>query len=175
MTLTTLRYQLDVSWALLSMHLDGLTDDMCFWEPAPGSWTVRRDGDRWTADLVLPEPDPPPVPSIGWVTWHIGWWWTGAWAHTFGERRGEKLDMLAHAKGVSWPGSASAAATWLGQLKDQWVASMETVSERDLAQPVAWFEQPLSHVLAWANIELMKNAAEIGQLKLLYRAGQRGG
>lgn len=170
MLLPALRYQLDISWSLLSLHLSALNDEMCLWEPAPGAWTVRpRDG-RWIADLVLPEPDPPPTTTIGWVTWHIGWWWTGAHAHTFGPGRGEKLDMIELAKTVDWPGNTKAVAAWLSGLREQWVQEIENLTEDELKQPVAWFDQPLSHVLAWANVELMKNAAEIGQLRLLYGA-----
>lgn len=170
MLLPTLRYQLDVSWSLLSLHLDGLTDEMCLWEPAPGAWTVRPSSGRWVADLVLPEPDPPPTTTIGWVTWHIGWWWTGAHAHTFGARRGEALDMIEHAKTVDWPGSAAGAAAWLTRLREQWAQALDGLTEADLAEHVAWFDKPLGHVIAWANIELMKNAAEVGQLRLLYKA-----
>jgi hypothetical protein len=172
-TLATLRYQLDVSWSLLALHLDALTDEMCLWQPAPGAWTVRPVDGRWIADLVLPEPDPPPTSTIAWITWHIGWWWTGAHAHTFGARRGEPLDMLAHARTVHWPGSARGVAGWLTDLRDQWSRALDPLVDADLAQPIAWFDQPLGHVIAWANIELMKNAAEIGQLRLLFSALRR--
>lgn len=170
MSLPTLRYQLDISWALLSLHLDALTDEMCLWEPAPGAWTVRNRDGRWVADLVMPEPDPPPTTTIAWITWHIGWWWTGAHAHTFGPRRGEKLDMIEHAKTVTWPGNAKEAAAWLLGLREQWTAALDRLTEADLEQPIVWFEQPLGHVIGWANVELMKNAAEIGQLRLIYGA-----
>lgn len=171
--LPTLRYQFDVSWSLLALHLAELSDEMCLWEPAPGAWTVRERDGRWSADLVLPEPDPPPATTIGWVTWHIGWWWSGAHLHTFGDRRGEPLDMLAHAKTVAWPGSARAVAGWLTGLRDQWARAQDGLADADLERPVAWFGQPLRSTLAWANVELMKNAAEVGQLRLLFTARRR--
>lgn len=54
------------------------------------------------------EPEPVPVPTIGWLTWRIGWWWG-------------------------------------------------TAADRAHGRP---------HMTAWVNAELMKNVAEIGQLRL---------
>ena len=170
MLLPALRYQFDIAWSLLALHLDGLDDAMCLWEPAPGAWTVRPVDGRWIADLTLPEPDPAPATTIAWVTWHIGWWWTGAHAHTFGARRGQPLDMLAHARAVDWPGSARATAEWLADLRARWSAALDGLGEADLAGKVVWFDRSLGDTLAWANLELMKNAAEVGLLRLLYGA-----
>ncbi|GAA2811591.1 hypothetical protein FHR33_001093 [Nonomuraea dietziae] len=32
----------------------------------------------WVPDWTETEPDPVPVPTIGWLSWHIGWWWSVA-------------------------------------------------------------------------------------------------
>ena len=66
----------------LGRVFDNLTDDEFFWEPAPGSWSVRRREDcltahpfgvgEWVVDFELPEPDPVPIATIAWLCWHMG-------------------------------------------------------------------------------------------------------
>src|SRR3954464_14100360 len=53
-------------------RIDGLSDDELRWQPAPGSWTVRRlRDDRVVVDNRLgPGPDVPP-PSIAWRIAHL--------------------------------------------------------------------------------------------------------
>jgi hypothetical protein len=53
-------------------RLDGLTDDELRWQPAPGSWTVRRlrDGRVVVDNRLGPGPDVPP-PSIAWRLAHL--------------------------------------------------------------------------------------------------------
>lgn len=96
--------QLDIAWALFEYHLQGLDDALCLWEPEPYCWTVRPDGKgHWTADWEVPEPDPEPAVSIGWVTWHIGYWWTTTLGHCFKGGAPEREE-------ITWPGGADAAA-----------------------------------------------------------------
>ena len=62
-------------------RLQGLTDAEYFWEPAPGSWSVRPRGTgtapvqagsgAMTIDFAFPEPDPPPVTTIAWRLAHV--------------------------------------------------------------------------------------------------------
>ncbi len=63
---------LDRAWNPLTPRLAGLTDAEYDWEPAPDAWTVRPDAHNvWHADWTEPEPDPAPVTTIAWRTWHI--------------------------------------------------------------------------------------------------------
>jgi hypothetical protein len=59
-------------WPRVRGRLDGLTDDEYRWEPVPGCWSVRRDGGTWKIEREVPAPEPPPVTTIAWRTWHIG-------------------------------------------------------------------------------------------------------
>ena len=165
-----LRWQLDLAWSLLEYHLERLSEDDVHWEPAASCWAVRRDAEgRWTPDWADTEPDPVPVPTIGWLTWHLGWWWTTALHHVQGRTPPARAD-------VAWPGSAEAAVAWLRGLHDEWTAAVDALGEEALAEPSA-FPWPadagltVGHLLAWANAELMKNVAEIGQVRLLRHAG----
>jgi len=167
--LPLLRWQFDLTWSLLELHLADLTDDDCRWEPAPACWSVRPGPDgRWYADWVSPEPDPPPVATIGWVSWHIGWWWTRTLAGLAGTPAPEPQRL-------PWPGGAAGTVAWLGRLRADWLAVLDRLTEDDLAAPAAypWRDRPdrtVGHTVAWVNAELMKNTAEIGQLRLLRRS-----
>jgi hypothetical protein len=165
--LDLLRWQLGLAWSLAELRLAGLTDVECGWQPTPDSWTVRRADDGWwRPDWVEPEPDPPPTTSIGWLTWQLTWWWTTLLAHATGEPIPARED-------VHWPGSAAAAVAGLQRLHERWVQVLETADpDRPFGYP--WPEpRPFAIAAAWANQELMKNVAEIGQLRDLYAALNR--
>lgn len=59
-----------------------------------------------------------------------------------------------------------------------WLAVLErlTDADLDLTAPFPWQSNPartVAHMVGWVNSELMKNTAEIGQLRLL-RAASTG-
>jgi hypothetical protein len=85
--------------------------------------------------------------------------------HSFGD------GVLAR-EHVLWPGTADDVRAWLGQLQGQWRVVLERVTDDDLrsAQRTRWplQDRPFGDVIAWVNVELMKNAAEIGYARFLY-------
>lgn len=167
--LATLRWQFDLTSRLAEVHVPTLTDAMCLWEPVPGAWTVRRAADgAWRPDFSAVEPEPPPVVTIGWLTWHLVWWWTGALASARGER------VPTHEE-LAWPGSAQAVREGIATLAREWREALGSLTDADLERPVAWpwpEPQPLRLLLAWVNTELAKNVAEIGVVRHLYLARQ---
>jgi len=167
--LGVLHWQFTLASQLADFHLPHLTDDACFWAPAPGAWTVRRgDDDAWRPDWAEVEPDPAPAVTIGWLSWHLIWWLSDLNAALRGEARSPREQCL-------WPGSADAAVTRVRALLAELEASY---ANADLARPVAypWLEpRELRQVFAWANAELMKNVAEIGVLRLAFEASRRAG
>lgn len=68
--LADLTESLDYVWARVRGRLDDLGDEEYLWEPVAGCWTVRP-GHPPTADRVFPDPEPAPVTTIAWRTWHI--------------------------------------------------------------------------------------------------------
>ncbi|WP_447002145.1 DinB family protein [Saccharothrix isguenensis] len=154
-----LRRQFDLTWALFEYHLERLTSEDHLWEPAGLVWTIRDGAPDWAES----EPDPTPVPTIAWVSWHIGWWWSVTIDHAAGRPTRERTDVV-------WPGPEF-VADWLRGLRDEW---LQLLPGLDLAAP-SDFPQPggtVGHTAAWVNAELMKNVAEIGQLRLLRAAGR---
>jgi hypothetical protein len=77
--------QLDTAWKLASFHLEGLTTDECLWRPAAKGLHVKRERDgTWRADWPEREAYEIGPPSIAWLTWHVGFWWSMAIDHSFG-------------------------------------------------------------------------------------------
>lgn len=164
------RWQFDLVWSLAEVHLSELDDAGCLWEPAPRCWTVRRtDTGAWVPDWEEPEPDPPPATTIGWLSWHIGWWWTETLVRLAGGEPPPRAD-------VHWPGDARRTVEWLRDLRGQWVSALDGLTAADLAAPAPypWRDRPdrtVAHMVGWVNAELMKNIAEVGQLRIMRAAG----
>ncbi|MFI8434551.1 DinB family protein [Streptomyces sp. NPDC079020] len=161
-----LRWQFDLTWSLFDYHLDRLEPEDFLWEPAGLCWTVRRGSDgTWVPDWAESEPTPVPVPTSGWISWHIGWWWSVTIDHLQGRVPREREE-------ITWPGDGEAAVAWLRDLRTDWLSVLERLTDADLdaVAPFSWHNDPahtVAHTVAWVNAELMKNVAEIGQLRLL--------
>lgn len=164
-----LRWQFDLVWSLFEFHLDRLEVDDFLWEPADLCWTLHRDDQGiWVPDWADTEPDPIPVPTIGWISWHIGWWWSVAIDHMQNRTPHDRSEIL-------WPGAGPVAVDWLRGLHKEWLEILEQVTETDLDAPAGFpwrgdADKSVAHTIAWVNAELMKNASEIGQLRLLRAA-----
>jgi len=161
--------QLETAWQLARYHLDGLTTEECLWRPAPVGPHVHQGADgRWTADWPTREGYDLGPPSVAWVTWHVGFWWSMVLDHTFG---GATLTR----ERVAWPGTADGVRAWLDALHAEWRAAVERLTEDEFRSPerTRWpfRDRPLGDVVAWANVELTKNAAEIGYARFC-RAAQ---
>jgi hypothetical protein len=178
-TLTVLRNQFELVWALAEVHLDTLTDDDLLWAPTTNHWTVRRGQDGvwrpdWDLDEAGREPDPVPGLTGAWVSWHLGWWWTTTRDHLRGLEPPRRED-------VAWPGSAAETIGWLRGLADDWRALLvhlgNDTNTLEAPAPFPWppgSARSVGDTLAWANAELMKNVAEIGQLRMLRNADESG-
>jgi hypothetical protein len=163
--------QLETAWKLTSYHLDGLTTDECLWQPASKGLHIHRAADgKWRADWPDREGYDIGPPSMGWLTWHMIFWWSMVLDHSFGE------GGLAREQ-VSWPGSVDDVRKQLSELQQRWRAAIERMTEEDLrsSQRTRWpfRDRPFGDVIAWVNVELTKNASEIGYARFLYavRAG----
>ena len=161
--------QLDTAWKLASYHLEGLTTEECLWRPAPRGLQVVRDaGGTWRADSPDRESYDLGPPSIAWITWHMGFWWSTALDHSFGPGRLARED-------VTWPGDAYSVREWLGRLHADWRDRVERLGEEDLRSTLRtrfpFRDRPFGDVVAWTNVELAKNAAEIGYARFLYATG----
>ncbi|MEW1720022.1 DinB family protein [Streptomyces sp. NPDC093109] len=167
-----LRGQFDLTWALFEYHLERLEPADFLWEPAPRCWTVRPDATGvWRPDRSEEEPDPVPVPTIGRLTWHIGWWWTTAAEHARGHVPRDRTQVI-------WPGDGPSAAGWPRGLRADWLTVLDGLTDAglDAVAPFPWPRdagRTVADMAGWVNAELMKNVAEIGRLRLV-RAAREG-
>ncbi|GGK73863.1 DinB family protein [Streptomyces flaveus] len=164
-----LRWQFELTWSLFEYHLERLEPEDFLWEPVPHCWTVRPNQEgTWVPDWADTEPEPVPVPTIGWLSWHIGWWWSVSIDHAQGRTPRERTE-------ITWPDDGRAAVEWLRGLRGDWLAVLDrlTDTELDATAPFPWQNDPehtVAHMVTWVNAELMKNVTEIGQLRLLRAA-----
>jgi hypothetical protein len=164
-----LHRQFELTWSLFEYHLERLEPEDFLWEPAAHCWTMRSSADgSWVPDWADTEPDPVPVPTIAWVSWHIGWWWSVALDHARGRTPRDRAD-------ITWPGEGAPTIAWLRDLRTQWLTVLDGLTDTALDAPAA-FPLPndprytVAHMAAWVNTELTKNVSEIGQLRLLRAA-----
>ncbi|MGW7536587.1 DinB family protein [Amycolatopsis sp. NPDC054798] len=164
-SLALLRWQFDLAWSLFDYHLERLRPDDFPWEPAALCWTMHPTAaGTWTPDWADSEPDPVPLPTISWLSWHLGWWWSVALDQVRGREPRDRTE-------IAWPGPGEPAVEWLRGLRVDWLAALDRLTDDDLGSAVPFRSEgdprsTLGRLIAWANAELMKNVAEIGQLRL---------
>jgi hypothetical protein len=158
--------QFEISWSLTSFHLNGLTTEECLWRPAVRCLHVSKDETgRWSAEWPEHERYEIGPPSIAWTTWHICFWWRKTLDHLLND------PSLSH-QDVFWPGSAHDVCAEIERLRDRWLRTLAALDDSDLQIPnaLSWpipFSTPAT-IAAWLNVELMKNAAEIGVVRFLF-------
>lgn len=129
------------------------------WKPTPTSPTVHDTADGWIADWIDESDTPAPLApaTIGWLLWHIEWWWTTTLAQVGNQPVTDPTDFL-------W----SSGTDRIVELKAKWD---EVLATRSMDEPISWVmpePQPLGRVAGWLNFELAKNLAEINQTMMLH-------
>lgn len=163
--------QLDIAWMLTEYHLQTLSTEECLWRPAKAGLHIQQDADgRWRADWPEHEGYELGPSSLAWLTWHLGFWWSMVLDHCFGP------GTLSREQ-VFWPGSADDVRASITALHRRWRGVLETMTDEALRSPerARWpiEGQPLYDTVAWVNIELAKNAAEIGYARFVFAARGR--
>lgn len=90
-------------------------------------------------------------------------WWAMATNHNFGSGTLER-------ENIGWPGDVQGLRLHLGRLHDQWRERLSSFSDDGLIGGRAVWpfdDRPVADLFAWANVELTKNAAEIGYARFL--------
>ena len=157
--------QFDLGWKLASYHLGSLTTDECLWRPGRVGLHIHRDGNAWRADWPEREDYDIGPASIAWITWHWAFWWSMVLDHSTGTGTLTREQVI-------WPGDADGVRLQLGDLHDRWSTLLRGLTDDDLqsAQRTRWpmRDRPFGDVVAWATVELSKNAAELGYARFLY-------
>ena len=157
--------QFDIAWRLLEYHLNGIDDDECLWRPCPKGVFVEKISNGWVADWPKAEGYELGPPNIAWLTWHIIFWWSMVFDHSFDRGALRREDVI-------WPGTIAKAEKTIFQFRQNWLDRLSSLSDEDFTSTkmTKWpFEdKPFYELAAWLNVELMKNTAEIGYCRFLY-------
>lgn len=161
----------DYVWSRLTGRLGGLTDEEYFWEPVPGCWSLRQDGQgRWRLDGGGgggPAPDPVPVTTIAWRLGHLGGMAVGGFAsRRFGD------GSLTTAR-IRFPARAGEVRGFLDGHYRNWRAGMAGLSPDEWAAPLgpSWGPYAESNTVDLALHvldEVVHHGAEVGLLRDLY-------
>src|SRR2546428_14108591 len=117
--------QLDTAWKLTNFHLDGLTTEECLWRPAhQGLHVLQVPDGRWRADWPDHEGYDVGPPSIAWLTWHLGFWWSMVLDHSFGRGTLSRENVL-------WPGNAEDVRERLGRAGGRGAVGASCSTHRD--------------------------------------------
>lgn len=160
-----LQFQFDISWQMLEIHISNLEDEECLWRPAPRGLHVFSKSGVWQADWPETEAYDIGPSSIAWLTWHITFWWSMVFDYSFGSGSLTRED-------VHWPGSVKNFKEKIIDYRDQWKNVLSTMSQEELlsSKRTKWpfTDRPFYELAGWLNLELMKNASEIGYCRFLY-------
>ncbi|WP_051251388.1 DinB family protein [Paenibacillus harenae] len=166
----TLNFQLQISWQILDIHLTGLTDDEYHWRPAAKGLHVSNESGVWRADWPESEAYDIGPANIAWLTWHITFWWSMALDYSFG-------DGTLSREEVSCPGNIKDTKETIIRLRDKWEAAVAELPDDELlsSERTRWpfIDKPFHEFAGWLNLELMKNAAEIGYCRFLYASQKK--
>jgi len=160
--------QFETASKLLHFHLDGLTLDEVMWRPAiRGLHVHREEKGGWVADSPEHEGYNLGPPSAAWIAWHIVYWWSMVLNHSFGDRD------LSRDK-IKWAGDGFASQ--IEELERKWLAAIAELDDEDLrsGELSKWpmSGRPFADIVGWVNIELTKNASELGLIRFFYAARQ---
>lgn len=158
--------QYEIAWSLLTYHLKTLTTEECLWRPSTKGLHVALSVDnRWHGEWPDHEGYDLGPPSIAWLVWHIGFWWSMTINHSF-------EDSTFTREAAACPGDAAEIRTWLQTLNARWRELVSNLDDEALRsdERTKWpfQDQPFGDVIAWVNIELTKNASELGYARFLY-------
>ncbi|MCC5935195.1 MAG: DinB family protein [Balneolales bacterium] len=163
--------QFDTAWQLLDYHTQTLTTDICLWRPAGCTLhLVQDENGRLTGRFPESEAYDIGPPSPGWICWHMLFWWKMTLNHNFGDGK-----LVPEA--IFWPGDADGFRAALLSLRADWLRAVEGLRAEQLAGTdlSKWplTDCPFTDIVGWVNVELTKNAAELGYARFLYAVRPR--
>lgn len=168
---TLLATEMDEAWESLCGWVQGLSDEELFWEPVPGCWTAHPDeSGRWILDYVLPHPDPPPFTTIAWRLLHVATCKVMYYEYAFGpgQLTWEELEIphTVNDTIVMLEGGHRYLRRALDALDDSGLEEMRLTN---------WAEPWPTWRIFWTMVSHdLQHGAEIGCLRDLFRATQRG-
>lgn len=98
--------QHEIAWSLASYHLETLSTRECLWRPSTRGLHVSVLDDVWRGEWPDHEGYDLGPPSIAWLVWHIGYWWSMVINHSF-------EDSTLSQESVTSPSHGDEIRAWL--------------------------------------------------------------
>jgi hypothetical protein len=161
-------------------RLAGLTDDEYFFEPVPGSWSVRPAGAPTPAtlfgtgpmqvDFDADPPSPPPVTTIAWRLAHLT-------VGVFGDRNARYFDgpPIGY-ESYAYPATAAGALADLDEGYARWMAGIGDLGPAQLAgncREPGFETDSMAALILHIHREAIHHLAEIALLRDLWAHGLR--
>ena len=159
-------FQFNISKQLLKYHLSSLEQEEYLWCSPKSSLYLKEAEGTWYAELPETEAYDIGTPSIAWTLWHITFWWEMVFDHSFSEGNLTKDDIKVTT-------DVEEIKAHIYSLVDNWEKKLAQLTNDEFnSKKFSKFPfdtQVEFHKLAsWLNLELMKNAAEIGYARFDY-------
>ncbi|MDO9176403.1 MAG: DinB family protein [Actinomycetota bacterium] len=158
----------DQAWQPLLERTATLTDAEFHWQPADDGWGVHERDGAWLADWTDPDPEPAPVTTIAWRTWHLAVDALDSYSARLFGRTGSGL------RGREWVGTWSAAQPLLAAAGQVFREGLVAWGD-DLFVPLGDSWGPFAQhsrvdLYLHARREVSHHGAEIALLRDLYAA-----
>lgn len=166
----TLNFQFEISRELLEIHLTDLSEEEYHWQPASKGLHISHESGDWRVDWPESEEYDMGPSSIAWLTWHVTYWWSMVLDYSFGNGTLTREDVICS-------GNIKETRQTITHLRDEWEAKVAELSEDEFTsnERTRWpfTDKPFHELAAWLNLELMKNAAEIGYCRFLFSSQKK--
>ncbi|SDB83830.1 DinB superfamily protein [Pelagirhabdus alkalitolerans] len=161
-----IKFQFSISKQLLDYHLSSLEQTEYMWQPPKGSLYIKEIEGEWYAELPETESYHIGPPSIAWTLWHITYWWEMVFDYSFGDGDLTKDDIKVS-------NDVSEVKDHIYSLVNRWEEKLlQLTNEEFNSKQFSKFpfnnDVEFHKLASWLNLELMKNASEIGYARFDY-------
>lgn len=169
--LTVLDGLVGEAWSVIQPNLDGLTDDEYTWEPAPGSWSIRRrstvEGEHWGKGEWVVETSfdgsvEPATTTIAWRMLHAYDCFSDYSSKAFGRGARDWNEIEVPARAVV---AVQMMTDAVESLRDELAHNTDEILLGDSGDP---WGRPRWLLLNKALLEWIAHCTEVGLLRTLY-------
>lgn len=162
-----IQFKFSISRQLLDYHLSSLGQKEYMWQPLKSSLFIKEADGVWYTEMPETESYEIEVLQVLRGTlWQITFWWEMVFDHSFGSGDLTKEDVEVTA-------DAAKIKKHLHNLADRWEKELSQLTEEEwTSSQLSVFpfnkEVEFHKLVSWLNLELMKNAYEIGYARFDY-------
>lgn len=166
MLVDNIQFQFSISKQMLSYHLDTLDQEEYMFKSEKNGLCIQEKDGTFYADFPETESYSMGTPTVAWTLWHICYWWELVFNNAFGDGTFKKEDIIVY-------NDVSKVRNKIYSLCEEWEIKLNQLQLEDY-QDKKYTKFPFNnevefHKLAsWLNLELMKNASEIGYARFDY-------